>query len=666
MRLERPATSSMRYMVLAVVVLVIMGGVVSDEVELERLLGGVSVRDTDDNISLRQGRTRTEEKRQLKSSNSTNWNDVQANQIGVNEALGWDYDFCRIEWPRTAVVVDKLYVDGGILWLSPKGKGLKSIREINTRLIEIDISSVINQNNYTVRVISKPTSVSNVGAGQVFLPPPWPSPNNGRFYTFGGYFPSFNTSLDTYVQPPKDPQGELVSYDTKSDKWEKVSMAKDSDQVIWPQEGTSVSIPELGLGFYLGGFQNSSTNSVLEADEYRAVPGFLRLEWDIKDPTVPPKWKNESIPFDQTIGGSLVHIPNIGEKGILVKFGGFGVIAGDNIPMTGNPMGQIYIYDIAQATWHMQTASGGLDGDGIPTARGYTCNAMVPAKDNSSYNIYVYGGGGRGGGDGLDDMWVLSLPSFVWIKFWEKAGFRTNGMSCNLFNDNQILLVGPRVKRIGDDPDADQEQCRPLWSVYDITQSKWVTEFNPLDTGLAPVHRTISRVIGGGGSGNATLTKPKSGWKDSSLEAVFKYQKSPLSDNNNTNTNSSFNRAALIGGLAGGLFALLMLIAYCIKRRRQGQRTGGYSIFAGKKRSGGESTQELEAPLPMSTPPGGYSGQDRTKAAAEQRPQELPAPYPWAEREGMGENPSTSRSEMEGSWEHQYEGVVSRRQSGSR
>src|SRR5205807_444330 len=120
----------------------------------------------------------------------------------------------------------------------------------------------------------------------------------------------------------------------------------------------------------------------------------------------------------------------IGEKGILVKFGGLGVIAGDNLPMTGNPMDQIYIYDIAQATWHVQTASVHPDRDALPTARGYTCNAMVPAKDNSSYNIYVYGGGGRGGGDGLDDMWVLSLPSFVWIKFWEKGSFRASGMSC--------------------------------------------------------------------------------------------------------------------------------------------------------------------------------------------------------------------------------------------
>ncbi|KAF8422731.1 hypothetical protein EV426DRAFT_670246 [Tirmania nivea] len=620
--------------------------------ELEGLLGGVPVRDIDEGaISPRQEMTHVEEKRQSESSNSTNWNDVQANSIGVNKALGWDYDFCRIEWPRIAVVSGKLYIDGGILWLSPKGKGLRSIREINTRLLEIDINSPIYRDNYTIRVISKPTSVPNVGAGQVFLPPSWPSPNNGRFYTFGGQFPSFNRSLDTYVQPPKDPQGDLFSYDTKSDKWEKVSMAKDSDQVIWSQGGTSVSIPELGLGFYLGGFQNSSTNSVLKDSDYRAVSGFLRLEWDMNDPTVAPRWKNESIPFDQTIGGSLIHIPDIGEKGILVKFAGLGVTTGENLPMNGNPMDQIYIYDIAQAAWHMQTASVHPNRGAFPAIRGYACNAVVPAKDNSSYNIYMYGGGGLRGGDGFSDMWVLSLPSFVWIKFGENMNFRTSGMSCTLFNYNQILLVGPRPQRINDNPAADQEQCRPLWSVYDITQSKWVAKLNPLDTELPPVHRNISRVIGGSGSGNAILTEPKEGWKDSKLKTVFDYQKSTSSDN----TNSGFNHAALVGGLAGGLVALLMLIVCCIKHRRRSQRTGGFTIFDRTSKSGGDPTQELEAPLPTLAPPGEYHGQGPAKYTAEQPLQELPASYPWAAREGMGENPPKSRSELEGSQEHRYE-----------
>lgn len=36
-----------------------------------------------------------------RADNSTNWNDARANSIGINEDLGWNYDFCRIEFPRS-------------------------------------------------------------------------------------------------------------------------------------------------------------------------------------------------------------------------------------------------------------------------------------------------------------------------------------------------------------------------------------------------------------------------------------------------------------------------------------------------------------------------------------------------------------------------------------
>ena len=62
------------------------------------LLAGVSVRGIGDNGGVISPR-------QSESNNSTKWNDVQANSIGVNTALGWDYDFCRIEWPRSECLV---------------------------------------------------------------------------------------------------------------------------------------------------------------------------------------------------------------------------------------------------------------------------------------------------------------------------------------------------------------------------------------------------------------------------------------------------------------------------------------------------------------------------------------------------------------------------------
>lgn len=69
--------------------------------ELERVFGGAGVDGQESIINPRQDMARAWGKRQSESNNSTNWNDVQANPIGVNKALGWDYDFCRLQWPRS-------------------------------------------------------------------------------------------------------------------------------------------------------------------------------------------------------------------------------------------------------------------------------------------------------------------------------------------------------------------------------------------------------------------------------------------------------------------------------------------------------------------------------------------------------------------------------------
>lgn len=519
--------------------------------------------------------------------------------------------------------------------------------KIDTRLLEIDISEPITQDNYTIRTISKPANVPNVGAGQIFIPPNWPSPNNTKFYTFGGYFPSFNKSLDTYTEPPGNPQGKLFSYDTSSNKWENVSLADGSDQVIWPQEGSSVSIPELGLAFYLGFYQNSSTNSLLGDQENRTYSGFLKVEWDINDPSAPPRWTNDTnLPFNPTIGASLLHVPGIGEKGVLVMFGGYGMLPGKNLPGEWNPLSRVYVYDIAKGTWYYQAAS--TTAEEFPKNRGYSCYAMIPAKDNSSYNIYMFGGGGRGGGDGTDDMWVLSLPSFTWINFYVQGKFPSVGMSCTLFNNNQILYVGPRVGET-------RSPCRPLWGVFDVTQSKWVTEFNPQKKGMAPVHPTISKAIGGNGEGKATTKDPKDGWSDEALKELFSLSQRGNTTESDDDSNSSgsttesdgnsnsksessqINRGALIGGLSGGLVALLVLIGWLIQRKRNEKRAHGFGLFGSKKEPKGESPQEMEAPLSMQP----SNSQELEGYYRKQPPEgprsELLAQYPWASREGVRE-----------------------------
>lgn len=515
---------------------------------------------------------------------------------------------------------------------------------VDTRLIHIDFTKYLKRENYTINIIEKPSNIPNVADGSIFVPP---SKDNTKFYIFGGYFPDVNKTAPTYVKPEKDRPGDLISYDVKTNKWEKATLAKNSQEVIWPQAGASISIPEKGLGFYLGGYQDGRANSALGENKtfFRVDPGFLRLEWETgsgSDPT--PKWTNESIPFNQIIGGSVVHIPEIGEQGILVRAGGFSATSGSEDRSTREfaPMDTVHVYDIASKKWQPQVVAATAGDNVYPNGRAWACSFVVPAKDNSSYNIYLYGGGGDGGGDGLDEMWVLTLPAFQWV-FLFKRNLPTIGMTCHRLTDNHVVIVGPRLQRFADTGNA-AEECRPLWSMYDISRDTWDPYFDPANTDKAAIHPKISNVIGGGENGNATITEPKSGWTKEELKAIFlgnggKDDDVPnnstaggggngdkatdsKSDADSSTADSPTSRPALIGGIAGGVAAVLILVGCLVQRKYRRRRIRGFGLFSRRPKGYQDSLcVELEGPRP---------------------PQEMAAQFPWPHY-----GPDVPRSELE-------------------
>ena len=77
-------------------------------------------------------------------------------------------------------------------------------------------------------------------------------------------------------------------------------------------------------------------------------------------------------------------------------------------------MRQIWIYNIETSMWMMQNTSGDIPED-FPSPRYKTCSVLVPAPDHSSFHIYVFSGL-IAGDIKILDMWVLSIPVFVWIR----------------------------------------------------------------------------------------------------------------------------------------------------------------------------------------------------------------------------------------------------------
>lgn len=145
------------------------------------------------------------------------------------------------------------------------------------------------------------------------------------------------------------------------------------------------------------------------------------------------------------------------------------------------------------------------------------CTTLGIADDYSSFNIYLYGGYGGTYKDinVRDDVWVLSLPSFRWIKVYN-AGPSTHGRQGHRYVSpypNQMVTIG------GTDMLGSSLQSPNLVDVFDMNDLSWTGVYDPLDWSEYKVPKKISNVIGGNDNGGATAVTD---FNNTELAALFK------------------------------------------------------------------------------------------------------------------------------------------------
>jgi len=101
-------------------------------------------------------------------------------------------------------------------------------------------------------------------------------------------------------------------------------------------------------------------------------------------------------------------------------------------------MDEIWVYDIASSSWMKQAATGD-----IPPVRISSCSVLVPAPDLSSYQLYIFSGVTELGVFILD-MYVLSIPAFIWkkidlVNYPNEWGIAR--MACTLIHRDQRTLL---------------------------------------------------------------------------------------------------------------------------------------------------------------------------------------------------------------------------------
>ncbi|KAI1071762.1 hypothetical protein LB507_004924 [Fusarium sp. FIESC RH6] len=445
-------------------------------------------------------------------------------------------NFCRRWGHQTAVVDRKLYIDGGMINYE-RNKAKENFT--NDFFTYNDLDSVSDEEMPTFHTgLSKNATIPNVEGGIL-----WEDSVNKRLYLYGG----------EYEDTPSDPFT-LYSYDILYDEWHSEGSPPRSVQAV--SYGAGVSIPSRGEAYYYGGWLSDKSISDWSGDRM-ASSGLIKYEMDSNE------WSNMTGPDD--VGraeGAMVFIP-IGDSGMLVYFGGGQDLSG-NGTLSPQPMDEILLYDVANSKWYTQKATGDIPGD-----RKRFCGGATWAKDRSSYNIYIFGGRGFPPQEtGYDDIYILTLPSFQWIRgpypgYDNGTGtYPKSMMSCNVVGNAQMLIIG------GSYANASDSLCDvpPIQGAHNMNFGKqneenamWARYQNKLTTYEIPTE--IRTAIGGGKTGGATMTTPEGGFDAPDLEILMertaKMGTRSATRATSTSTESSFpsSDSDSSGGLSTGAIA---------------------------------------------------------------------------------------------------------------
>ncbi|EPS39852.1 hypothetical protein H072_6347 [Dactylellina haptotyla CBS 200.50] len=343
--------------------------------------------------------------------------------------------FCHRFLHQTAIVDDRLYIDGGYLQISTTNPGDSPLTNYsNPSILYHDLTTIYRDGTYVgqpplvTTLRQKPADVPSLAGGVL-----WADTVNKKLFLYGGQF--------TNEQPvPFD----LWMYDTLYDTWQVMNQSSTGDvgQISRAFNGAGTAVDRLGLGYYLGGWVGSVSEYGYEGNDV-AISGLLIYDM------VGNTWTNQTVPDSQRrVEGVMLYVP-LSDDGLLVVFGGMRVVDGDPNNATTIPMSEISVYNIASNTWYTQTATGE-----IPPDRRLFCAGVASGEapwyngtELLVHNIYLYGGASAGEGSGYDDVYILSLPTFVWTKYWPAAGDNTNShphhsLSCNVVLNSQMLIIG--------------------------------------------------------------------------------------------------------------------------------------------------------------------------------------------------------------------------------
>ncbi|KAJ5968493.1 Galactose oxidase/kelch beta-propeller [Penicillium viridicatum] len=502
---------------------------------------------------------------------------------------------CTWHGLRANILRDTIFLDGGELWYQ------KGYDDGCVQYQEDDyLKATIYYLNLTTSFNTKSDFMDLLGnasvAGGVSMAPNYVDgtmlANNNELYLYGGMLRNTDSS-----QPPAANQVlsyAAYQYGPYRSLWEPTWTQEylPTNVTRYITNGAAASAPRENLGFYFSGMRAADWgdfNSTLLKSSQTADTLITLDMSQMSD----GKWTNTTLPsyVPARSNAELVWVP-VSESGVLVAIGGVvepvqffkyksnSSQADESKRISPTFMETVSVFDVESGSWYLQKTTGD-----IPPQLTEFCSVLASAADGSSHNIYIYGGY-----DGLnlnanpsDDVYILSLPSFKWIKAYTGTNTHSrSGHQCIKVYPDQMLAVGGQH--------VDAAHCLEGVIVnFNLNTLSFEDKYDPTNWSEYKVPDVVTKLIGGNSDGGASTTAPTS-WTNSSLAGIFdkKYGKTietywPYnSTSSNSSTSSStqdHNGAGGFPGWAGGvigavlgLLIIAILAGLWFYRRRQRQR----------------------------------------------------------------------------------------------
>lgn len=198
--------------------------------------------------------------------------------------------------------------------------------------------------------------------------------------------------------------------------------------------------------------------------------------------------------------------------------------------------------------------------------------------------IFLYGGQvGNGGWSassatlkdiaGLDEVYILSLPSFVWFKVNYTSSDPRIEHTCVIAGNRQMLSIGG-INPTATSLSAAINDTDPFWEgikVFDLTALQWTNYYNASAAPYTAPTAVAAHYAAG--------SRYPSAWNSDDLESLFVENKTeatttvepsaPVSQHPEVPTTTN-RKAGVIGGVVGGTAGLVIagLILYSLARKR--------------------------------------------------------------------------------------------------